>query len=168
MSQFNGNAFQRYSSKTLLAALLAIALFTIFARGAQDQRCREKGFGSNLLCSTCAEFQKDVPDSDLVQDCKKCCTNDQSRHEFPPFQSVRLLTSPTLLTQYPQIDAFIKHHAKEWGISVVYVSYVLPRLELLDSKNVLVQALSLTEWTTDDVIDFAKWLKQKDTESQSV
>ena len=46
------------------------------------EECAESGFVTDsLFCSTCDELSNFVNDSDLVKQCKQCCTDDTGAEE---------------------------------------------------------------------------------------
>jgi len=60
----------------LPAALLAVASAE---KPSNETACRELGFGSSLLCSSCAKLGEYVGAEDaLVTECNGCCTDDVS------------------------------------------------------------------------------------------
>jgi len=49
----------------------------LVGNGSADLSCSELGFKETLLCSTCNDLESFVPDKELVNECRKCCDEEE-------------------------------------------------------------------------------------------
>jgi len=54
------------------------------------ESCTSLGFRETLLCSTCQDLEKFVPDKEIVDDCKKCCAEESDMETIIHYVSARL------------------------------------------------------------------------------
>uniref|UniRef100_A0A672JRJ2 Selenoprotein F n=1 Tax=Sinocyclocheilus grahami TaxID=75366 RepID=A0A672JRJ2_SINGR len=105
--------------------------------------CREMGFSSNLLCSSCdllGQFslgQLDLP-------CRQCCQE----------EGVFLVAASFLWLYIP--SAFVRSDKPKMfrGLQIKYVRGSDPVLKLLDDNGNIAEELSILKWNTDSVEEF--------------
>ncbi|XP_016128858.1 15 kDa selenoprotein-like [Sinocyclocheilus grahami] len=148
-------------------------LQTLSSYGAElsSEACREMGFSSNLLCSSCdllGQFslgQLDLP-------CRQCCQEEAQLDLKGVFlvaavqllfcgidyQSVNFCTPVTkqsfLWLYIP--SAFVRSDKPKMfrGLQIKYVRGSDPVLKLLDDNGNIAEELSILKWNTDSVEEF--------------
>ena len=66
-----------HAHTSTMALTRALAVMAFLALGLADQQsCRDVGFSSSLLCSSCDEL-KQFSLSILEKDCRRCCQQDK-------------------------------------------------------------------------------------------
>uniref|UniRef100_A0A672JV02 Selenoprotein F n=1 Tax=Sinocyclocheilus grahami TaxID=75366 RepID=A0A672JV02_SINGR len=119
--------------------------FELSSYGAElsSEACREMGFSSNLLCSSCdllGQFslgQLDLP-------CRQCCQE----------EGVFLVAASFLWLYIP--SAFVRSDKPKMfrGLQIKYVRGSDPVLKLLDDNGNIAEELSILKWNTDSVEEF--------------
>ncbi|KAF3699137.1 Selenoprotein F [Channa argus] len=102
-------------------------LQTLSAFGAElsSEACRELGFSSNLLCSSC-DLLGEFSLNKLQPDCRHCC----------------------------QQEAQMEMRKLYAGAILEYVRGSDPVLKLLDDNGNIAEELSILKWNTDSVEEF--------------
>ena len=54
----------------------------LLATTAAAFECLEAGFTPALRCGSCATLEALVPDAEVAEDCRRCCTEDNSLSTF--------------------------------------------------------------------------------------
>uniref|UniRef100_A0A9L0K4X1 Selenoprotein F n=1 Tax=Equus asinus TaxID=9793 RepID=A0A9L0K4X1_EQUAS len=131
-----------FALRMLLATVLQVSAF-----GAEfsSEACRELGFSSNLLCSSCdllGQFNL-LP---LDPDCRGCC------QEEAQFETKKVVFSSI---SFP-LDAFVRSDKPKLfrGLQIKYVRGSDPVLKLLDDSGNIAEELSILKWNTDSVEEF--------------
>mmetsp|Transcript_15342 Transcript_15342/g.35181 ORF Transcript_15342/g.35181 Transcript_15342/m.35181 type:complete len:84 (+) Transcript_15342:44-295(+) len=57
-------------------ASLALLLATSGVLSERNSSCRELGFTETLVCSKCSRLEESIKDTDLVNECRSCCSED--------------------------------------------------------------------------------------------
>ncbi|KAL4666535.1 hypothetical protein H8959_005224 [Pygathrix nigripes] len=130
-----------------LRLLLATVLQAVSAFGAEfsSEACRELGFSSNLLCSSC-DLLGQFNLLQLDPDCRGCC------QEEAQFETKKVLFSSIFLL----LDAFVRSDKPKLfrGLQIKYVRGSDPVLKLLDDNGNIAEELSILKWNTDSVEEF--------------
>uniref|UniRef100_A0A8C3WUR4 Selenoprotein F n=1 Tax=Catagonus wagneri TaxID=51154 RepID=A0A8C3WUR4_9CETA len=139
-----------------LRLLLAAALQMVSAFGAEfsSESCRELGFSSNLLCSSCDLLGQ----FDLLQldpDCRGCC-QEEAQFETKKLYAGAILEVCGKLGRFPQVQAFVRSDKPKLfrGLQIKYVRGSDPVLKLLDDNGNIAEELSILKWNTDSVEEF--------------
>lgn len=140
-----------------LRILLATVLQAVSAFGAEfsSEACRELGYSSNLLCSSC-DLLGQFNLLQLDPDCRGCC------QEEAQFESKKLYAGAILevcgwkLGRFPQVQAFVRSDKPKLfrGLQIKYVRGSDPILKLLDDSGNIAEELSILKWNTDSVEEF--------------
>ncbi|KAI5243819.1 Selenoprotein F [Manis pentadactyla] len=124
-----------------LRLLLATVLQAVSALGAEfsSEACRELGFSSNLLCSSC-DLLGQFNLLQLDPDCRGCC------QEEAQFETKKLYA----------VQAFVRSDKPKLfrGLQIKYVRGSDPVLKLLDDSGNIAEELSILKWNTDSVEEF--------------
>ncbi|KAJ8270174.1 hypothetical protein GJAV_G00111170 [Gymnothorax javanicus] len=104
-----------------------------------SEACRDLGFSSNLLCSSC-DLLGLFSLSQLDPLCRQCC------QEEAQLESKKL---------YP-VQAFVRSEKPKMfkGLQIKYVRGSDPVLKLLDDNGNIADELSILKWNTDSVEEF--------------
>ncbi|KAI1883032.1 hypothetical protein AGOR_G00241060 [Albula goreensis] len=116
-------------------------LQAVWAYGAElsSEACRDLGFSSNLLCSSC-DLLGQFSLSQLDPLCRQCCQEEaqiESRKHYP-------------------VQAFVRSDKPKMfkGLQIKYVRGSDPVLKLLDDNGNIAEELSILKWNTDSVEEF--------------
>uniref|UniRef100_A0A8V0ZR41 Selenoprotein F n=1 Tax=Gallus gallus TaxID=9031 RepID=A0A8V0ZR41_CHICK len=137
-SSFPGCAFPKFSCKTYFPSVLPIA-------GSQlsSEACRELGFSSNLLCSSCnllGQFSL----NQLDPFCRQCC-QEEAQLETRKLYAGAVLEVSFVRSDKPKLFR---------GLQIKYVRGSDPVLKLLDDSGNIAEELSILKWNTDSVEEF--------------
>uniref|UniRef100_W5KFE7 Selenoprotein F n=1 Tax=Astyanax mexicanus TaxID=7994 RepID=W5KFE7_ASTMX len=126
-------------------------LQTLSAFGAElsSEACREMGFSSNLLCSSC-DLLGEFSLTQLEPFCRKCC------QEEAQLESRKVKIPIYLVILFPQVQAFVRSDKPKMfkGLQIKYVRGSDPVLKLLDDNGNIADELSILKWNTDSVEEF--------------
>uniref|UniRef100_A0A8C2L5E8 Selenoprotein F n=2 Tax=Cyprinus carpio TaxID=7962 RepID=A0A8C2L5E8_CYPCA len=132
-------------------------LQTLASYGAElsSEACREMGFSSNLLCSSCdllGQFslgQLDLP-------CRQCCQMEAQLESRKLYPGAILEVCGCKLGRFPQVQAFVRSDKPKMfrGLQIKYVRGSDPVLKLLDDNGNIAEELSILKWNTDSVEEF--------------
>uniref|UniRef100_A0A8D3A377 Selenoprotein F n=1 Tax=Scophthalmus maximus TaxID=52904 RepID=A0A8D3A377_SCOMX len=155
------------SGEVYLLWLLSL-LKTLSAYGAQvsSEACRELGFSSNLLCSSC-DLLGEFSLAKLQPDCHQCCQQEAQMEGRKLYAGAILevydgtkierlvhltFVSPLLLIS----SAFVRSEKPKMfkGLQIKYVRGSDPVLKLLDDNGNIAEELSILKWNTDSVEEF--------------
>ncbi|KAK2822164.1 hypothetical protein Q5P01_022229 [Channa striata] len=124
-------------------------LQTLSAYGADlsSEACRELGFSSNLLCSSC-DLLGEFSLNKLQPDCQHCCQQEAQ-------MEVRKLYAGAILECFYS-SAFVRSEKPKMfkGLQIKYVRGSDPVLKLLDDNGNIAEELSILKWNTDSVEEF--------------
>uniref|UniRef100_A0A3Q1FSS7 Selenoprotein F n=1 Tax=Acanthochromis polyacanthus TaxID=80966 RepID=A0A3Q1FSS7_9TELE len=138
-SRFANKAGCKMSGEVYLLWLLSL-LQTLSAYGADlsSEACRELGFSSNLLCSSC-DLLGEFSLNKLQPNCRQCCQQEAQ-------MEARKLYAGAILEvcKFNRFD-FASH---------LYVRGSDPVLKLLDDNGNIAEELSILKWNTDSVEEF--------------
>jgi len=76
LGEINENAGAHLKKATTAELFFLLFSLLLGLASAQNPSCEARGFKETLLCSSCEEFAKYVPDEELIQDCKACCAKE--------------------------------------------------------------------------------------------
>ncbi|MXQ86085.1 hypothetical protein E5288_WYG002067 [Bos mutus] len=140
-----------------LRLLLATVLQTVSALGAEfsSESCRELGFSSNLLCSSC-DLLGQFNLLQLDPDCRGCCQEEAQFETKKVLLSSISLPLDDLVEMSCMQELFLKSVDENWGGSLKskYVRGSDPVLKLLDDSGNIAEELSILKWNTDSVEEF--------------
>ncbi|MBN3313309.1 SEP15 protein, partial [Atractosteus spatula] len=129
-----------------------------------SEACRELGFSSNLLCSSC-DLLGQFSLSQLDPFCRQCCQEEaqlETRKSTSHFVRPPVKCSPTCVTPVPFCSGSpCPRHTRESdkpkmfkGLQIKYVRGSDPVLKLLDDNGNIAEELSILKWNTDSVEEF--------------
>ncbi|CAG5896944.1 unnamed protein product [Menidia menidia] len=137
------------SGEVYLFWLLSL-LQTLSAYGSDltSEACRELGFSSNLLCSSC-DLLGEFSLIKLQPNCRQCCQQ-EAQMETRKAPSSRCADenwggSPKSKSDKPKMFK---------GLQIKYVRGSDPVLKLLDDNGNIAEELSILKWNTDSVEEF--------------
>ncbi|KAL3988260.1 glycerol-3-phosphate O-acyltransferase 1/2 [Sarotherodon galilaeus] len=139
------------SGEVYLLWLLSL-LQTLSAYGADlsSEACRELGFSSNLLCSSC-DLLGEFSLAKLQPNCRQCCQQEAQMdgRKTTWVQQHFSSSGSTLEPSSRCVD-------ENWGGSLKskYVRGSDPVLKLLDDNGNIAEELSILKWNTDSVEEF--------------
>uniref|UniRef100_A0A7N4PTX3 Selenoprotein F n=1 Tax=Sarcophilus harrisii TaxID=9305 RepID=A0A7N4PTX3_SARHA len=139
-----------------LRLLLVSLLQAISAQGSElsSEACRDLGFSSNLLCSSC-DLLGQFSLTQLDPDCRGCC-QEEAQFETRKLYAGAILEVCGKLGRFPQVQAFVKSDKPKLfrGLQIKYVLGSDPVLKLLDDSGNIAEELSILKWNTDSVEEF--------------
>uniref|UniRef100_A0A3Q2THY2 Selenoprotein F n=1 Tax=Fundulus heteroclitus TaxID=8078 RepID=A0A3Q2THY2_FUNHE len=143
------------SGEVYLLWLLSL-LQTLSAYGAElsSEACRELGFSSNLLCSSC-DLLGEFSLTKLQPVCRQCCQQ-EAQLETRKLYAGAILEVCGKLGRFPQVQFVRSEKPKMFkGLQIKqYVRGSDPILKLLDDNGNIAEELSITKWNTDSVEEF--------------
>ncbi|GAB5575235.1 selenoprotein F isoform X1 [Prionailurus iriomotensis] len=141
-----------------LRLLLAAVLQAVCALGAEfsSEACRELGFSSNLLCSSC-DLLGQFNLLQLDPDCRGCCQEEAQFETKKHF--MRVLSLKFVDENWGgslKSKAFVRSDKPKLfrGLQIKYVRGSDPVLKLLDDNGNIAEELSILKWNTDSVEEF--------------
>uniref|UniRef100_A0A452T1Z6 Selenoprotein F n=1 Tax=Ursus maritimus TaxID=29073 RepID=A0A452T1Z6_URSMA len=131
--------------KTRLKIIKNLSPDEVSAFGAEfsSEACRELGFSSNLLCSSC-DLLGQFNLLQLDPDCRGCC------QEEAQFETKKLYAGAILEVSFVRSDKPKLFR----GLQIKYVRGSDPVLKLLDDNGNIAEELSILKWNTDSVEEF--------------
>uniref|UniRef100_A0A3Q2YDJ2 Selenoprotein F n=1 Tax=Hippocampus comes TaxID=109280 RepID=A0A3Q2YDJ2_HIPCM len=142
------------SGEVYLLWLLSL-LKTLSAYGSDltSEACRDLGFSSNLLCSSC-DLLGEFSLTKLQPDCRHCCQQ-EAQLESRKLYAGAILEVCGKLGRFPQVQ-FVKGDKPKMfkGLQIKYVRGSDPVLKLLDDNGNITEELSILKWNTDSVEEF--------------
>ncbi|MBN3298604.1 SEP15 protein, partial [Amia calva] len=131
----------------------------ISAYGAElsSEACREVGFSSNLLCSSC-DLLGQFSLNQLDPFCRQCCQEEaqmETRKVSDFYDSGLIVLVCANLVDF-SLTAFVRSDKPKMfkGLQVKYVRGSDPVLKLLDESGDIAEELSILKWNTDSVEEF--------------
>ncbi|CAH6777147.1 Selenof [Phodopus roborovskii] len=136
-----------------LRLLLATAFQAVSALGAEfsSEACRELGFSSNLLCSSCDLLgQFNLLQLDPV--CRGCCQEEAQLES----RKVQFSVVSSFRENMDCFTTFVRSDKPKLfrGLQIKYVRGSDPVLKLLDDNGNIAEELSILKWNTDSVEEF--------------
>uniref|UniRef100_A0AAX7T9W5 Selenoprotein F n=1 Tax=Astatotilapia calliptera TaxID=8154 RepID=A0AAX7T9W5_ASTCA len=115
-----------------------------------SEACRELGFSSNLLCSSC-DLLGEFSLAKLQPNCRQCCQQEAQMDG----RKVKRKTEGSRIG-FPQVQAFVRSEKPKMfkGLQIKYVRGSDPVLKLLDDNGNIAEELSILKWNTDSVEEF--------------
>uniref|UniRef100_A0A3B4ZJX7 Selenoprotein F n=1 Tax=Stegastes partitus TaxID=144197 RepID=A0A3B4ZJX7_9TELE len=143
-SGFANKAGCKMSGEVYLLWLLSL-LQTLSAYGAElsSEACRELGFSSNLLCSSC-DLLGEFSLTKLQPNCRQCCQQ-EAQMEARKLYAGAILEVSFVRSDKPKMFK---------GLQIKYVRGSDPVLKLLDDNGNIAEELSILKWNTDSVEEF--------------
>ncbi|MED6285056.1 hypothetical protein CHARACLAT_025241, partial [Characodon lateralis] len=135
-----------------------------------SEACRELGFSSNLLCSSC-DLLGEFSLTSLQPMCQQCCQQEAQMETRKLYAGAILESVPSAvsagfsrcLSMGPPdfclcffFSAFVRSEKPKMfkGLQIKYVRGSDPILKLLDDNGNIAEELSITKWNTDSVEEF--------------
>uniref|UniRef100_A0A3Q3ISV2 Selenoprotein F n=1 Tax=Monopterus albus TaxID=43700 RepID=A0A3Q3ISV2_MONAL len=132
-----------------LIIVMATAFISLAAYGGElsSEACRELGFSSNLLCSSC-DLLGEFSLTKLQPNCRQCCQQEAQ-------MEARKLYAGAILECFISA-AFVRSDKPKMykGLQIKYVRGSDPVLKLLDDNGNIAEELSILKWNTDSVEEF--------------
>uniref|UniRef100_A0A4W4H8T1 Selenoprotein F n=1 Tax=Electrophorus electricus TaxID=8005 RepID=A0A4W4H8T1_ELEEL len=131
------------NTKSQLFVLQNSKLLSAFGAELSSEACRELGFSSNLLCSSC-DLLGQFSLTQLEPFCRQCCqeeVHNESRKLYPG----AILEVSFVRSEKPKMFK---------GLQIKYVRGSDPVLKLLDDHGNIAEELSILKWNTDSVEEF--------------
>uniref|UniRef100_A0AAY4D2W6 Selenoprotein F n=1 Tax=Denticeps clupeoides TaxID=299321 RepID=A0AAY4D2W6_9TELE len=146
-SSSNGSVTPALEMSPVLPAQLA------FGAELSSEACRELGFSSNLLCSSCqllGEFNLEQ----LDPACKRCCQEEAQIGPGKRYPGAILEVFQG--EKYSIPTSFVRSDMPKLfkGLQIKYVRGSDPVLKLLDDNGNIAEELSILKWNTDSVEEF--------------
>uniref|UniRef100_A0A8C7X819 Selenoprotein F n=1 Tax=Oryzias sinensis TaxID=183150 RepID=A0A8C7X819_9TELE len=142
----------------VFARLLKPDVAQLLACGAElsSEACRDLGFSSNLLCSSC-DLLGEFSLTKLQPDCGQCCQQEaqmEGRKLYPG--AILEVMHWALLILFCLSAAFVRSEKPKIfkGLQIKYVRGSDPVLKLLDDNGNIAEELSILKWNTDSVEEF--------------
>ncbi|KAJ6655835.1 hypothetical protein lerEdw1_004699 [Lerista edwardsae] len=131
----------------LLATLQAIS---VYGAELSSEACREMGFSSNLLCSSC-DLLSQFSLSQLDPFCRKCCQEEAQSETRKVTRQAGVTVKKRVWEQSMKLQKTQHTHTTE---NSGYVRGSDPVLKLLDDGGNIAEELSILKWNTDSVEEF--------------
>lgn len=122
----------------------------------QDGSCRDLGFSSNLLCSSCDELAG-LSMKFLEDDCRRCCQEEkESATESSKFAKAVLEVCNWKLGRFPQIQAFVKGDMRHEfaNLEIRNKRGANPVLHMQDAGGEVKDSLAIDSWNTDSLKEY--------------
>uniref|UniRef100_A0A8V0ZT34 Selenoprotein F n=2 Tax=Gallus gallus TaxID=9031 RepID=A0A8V0ZT34_CHICK len=138
-----------------LCLLLGLPAINVYGAQLSSEACRELGFSSNLLCSSCnllGQFSL----NQLDPFCRQCCQEEAQLETRKLYAGAVLEVCGCKLGRFPQVQAFVRSDKPKLfrGLQIKYVRGSDPVLKLLDDSGNIAEELSILKWNTDSVEEF--------------
>ncbi|GCC38678.1 hypothetical protein chiPu_0017193 [Chiloscyllium punctatum] len=132
-------------------------LNAIYMCGAElsSEACRELGFSSNLLCSSC-DLLGQFSLNQLDPNCRRCCQEEAQLETKKLYAGAVLEKADFMGKWFFYVYAFVRSDKPKMfkGLQIKYVRGSDPVLKLLDDKGNVAEELSILKWNTDSVEEF--------------
>ncbi|RMC08516.1 hypothetical protein DUI87_14762 [Hirundo rustica rustica] len=140
-----------------LCWLLGLQAISVYGAQLSSEACRELGFSSNLLCSSCnllGQFNL----NQLDPFCRECCQEEaqlETRKNLRKFLKLFDIRRGQH-TRIGENPAFVRSDKPKLfrGLQIKYVRGSDPVLKLLDDSGNIAEELSILKWNTDSVEEF--------------
>ncbi|KAI8468328.1 MAG: thioredoxin-like protein [Monoraphidium minutum] len=135
--------------------LLLLLLGSLVEGGAADKDCDAKGFTGLASCADCDLMGEYVKDAALLADCKACCVKDAADVKY---SKAVLELCPLKRAGLPQIEEFIKKHAKSFGASLSVKQYpgAYPKLVLSDKASGARSSIRIDNWRSATIAEYLR------------
>uniref|UniRef100_A0A4W6FGB3 Selenoprotein F n=1 Tax=Lates calcarifer TaxID=8187 RepID=A0A4W6FGB3_LATCA len=137
----------------LLWLLSLLQTLSVYGAELSSEACRELGFSSNLLCSSC-DLLGEFSLTKLQPDCRQCCQQEAQ------MEARKLYAGAILEVHLSHLcfisSAFVRSDKPKMfkGLQIKYVRGSDPVLKLLDDNGNIAEELSILKWNTDSVEEF--------------
>ncbi|KAK1668919.1 hypothetical protein QYE76_057078 [Lolium multiflorum] len=145
------------------AAAIAVVLLCIsgLCRGAErlgTRECEELGFTGLALCSDCTALGEFVKDQELVEDCRKCCTEDSDDSISKlVFYGAIIEVCMRKLVFYPEVVGFLEGDKDDFPFVETRSAYGSPpKLIMLDDKGEQKETIRIDNWKREHIRQFLK------------
>ncbi|KAJ7406090.1 15 kDa selenoprotein [Willisornis vidua] len=137
--------------------LLGLQAVSVYGAQLSSEACRELGFSSNLLCSSCnllGQFNL----NQLDPFCRQCCQEEaqlETRKVLCFVIKAQILEIKEIF-KVTASRAFVRSDKPKLfrGLQIKYVRGSDPVLKLLDDNGNIAEELSILKWNTDSVEEF--------------
>ncbi|OPJ77375.1 selenoprotein [Patagioenas fasciata monilis] len=132
----------------------SIAQISVYGAQLSSEACRELGFSSNLLCSSCnllGQFNL----NQLDPFCRQCC-QEEAQLETRKLYAGAVLENIHKVAPLIGGLSFVRSDKPKLfrGLQIKYVRGSDPVLKLLDDNGNIAEELSILKWNTDSVEEF--------------
>uniref|UniRef100_A0AAY5KWJ9 Selenoprotein F n=1 Tax=Esox lucius TaxID=8010 RepID=A0AAY5KWJ9_ESOLU len=133
----------------LLFVLSMKSNLSAYGADLSSEACRELGFSSNLLCSSC-DLLGEFSLSQIQPVCRQCCQQEAQ------METRKLHPGAILEVFQGEWCAFVRSDKPKMfkGLQIKYVRGADPILKLLDDNGNIAEELSILKWNTDSVEEF--------------
>lgn len=147
-----------------VAAAAAVALVLVCCSGlCRGERlgareCEDLGFTGLALCSDCNALSEFVKDQELVEDCRKCCTEDSDDSISKlTFSGAIIEVCMRKLVFYPEVVGFLEEDKDDFPYVETRYSYGSPpKLIMLDNKGEQKETIRIDNWKREHIRQFLK------------
>jgi len=149
-------------SLSVAAAVAAVALlcFSGLCHGERlgARECEDLGFTGLALCSDCNALSEFVKDQELVEDCRKCCTEDSDDSISKlTFSGAIIEVCMRKLVFYPEVVGFLEEDKDDFPYVEARYSYGSPpKLIMLDDKGEQKETIRIDNWKREHIRQFLK------------
>jgi len=122
-----------------------------------ESSCKDRGFTSDLKCSSCDRLSDHNLDTELFEECKSCCEKDQLEETLVKFASATLKVCGWKLGRFPQIKQFVNDEKSTptfHNLNIEYARGAMPTLILMNETGEEVETLDLVKWDTETVREY--------------
>ncbi|BAB90212.1 selenoprotein-like [Oryza sativa Japonica Group] len=143
------------------AVALVLTSCSVLCLGAERfgaRECEELGFTGLALCSDCNALAEFVKDQELVEDCRKCCTEDSDDSISKlTFSGAIIEVCMRKLVFYPEIVGFLEEDKDDFPyVEARYVYGSPPKLIMLDDKGDQKETIRIDNWKREHIRQFLK------------
>ncbi|KAM0896742.1 hypothetical protein ACQ4PT_023015 [Festuca glaucescens] len=128
------------SLSSAAAIAVVVLYFSILCSDAErlgTRECEDLGFTGLALCSDCNALGEFVKDQELVEDCRKCCTEDSDDSVSKlVFSGAIIEVCMRKMVFYPEVVGFLEGDKDDFPYVETQYSYGSPpKLIMLDDKG---------------------------------
>ncbi|KAK1668902.1 hypothetical protein QYE76_057061 [Lolium multiflorum] len=145
------------------AAAIAVIVLCLsgLCRGAErlgTRECEDLGFTGLALCSDCTALGEFVKDQELVEDCRKCCTEDSDDSISKlVFSGAIIEVCMRKLVFYPEVVGFLEGDKDDFPFVETRSAYGSPpKLIMLDDKGEQKETIRIDNWKREHIRQFLK------------
>ena len=160
LGRSRGRAREMVRSPSVAAAFAVLLLcLSGLSRGAERlgaRECEELGFTGLALCSDCNALAEFVKDQELVDDCRKCCTEDSDDSISKLVYSGAIIeVCMRKLVFYPEVVGFLEEDKDNFPyVESRYAYGSPPKLIMLDDKGEQKETIRIDNWKREHIRQF--------------
>ncbi|VAH67036.1 selenoprotein F-like [Triticum dicoccoides] len=147
------------SVEAAVAVAVLLLCLSGLCRGAERlgaRECEELGFTGLALCSDCNALAEFVKDQELVDDCRKCCTEDSDDSISKLVYSGAIIeVCMRKLVFYPEVVGFLEEDKDDFPyVESRYAYGSPPKLIMLDDKGEQKETIRIDNWKREHIRQF--------------